>query len=411
MRGARGTERAGAMRAGQGLLALLLAIWAMVLPAVAQDLTALARLLPEASRIEGDAGGITLSLGLSQPVPWRARLMDDPPRLVMDFREVDWQGLDKVPQTGPQGLRAGTLRPGWSRLVALLPGPMKIASAGMATEGRTQVTVDLAPTSAEDFAARAAAPESPDWALPRPADLPKAEPRHDGTLVVVLDPGHGGIDPGAERDGVKEADLVLAFARELKDLMMRDGDTVVVLTRDEDAFVPLETRISVSRAAGADVFLSLHADAIAEGEAVGATVYTLSDAASDEAGRTLAERHDRADLLAGVDLTEQDDMVARVLMDMARTETAPRVERLAEALVQAIRGADLRMHRHPHQEAGFSVLKSPDIPSALLELGFLSSERDLKRLQDPAWRAAMAGAVRLGLRAWAKDEAARAGVQ
>jgi len=228
---------------------------------------------------------------------------------------------------------------------------------------------------------------------------------------VVLDPGHGGIDPGAERGEVKEADLVLTFARELKELMMRDGDTIVVLTREEDVFVPLETRISVARAAGADVFLSLHADAIAEGEAVGATVYTLSDEASDAAGKTLAERHDRADLLAGVDLTEQDDMVARVLMDMARTETEPRVERLADALVAAIQRQDLRMHRRPRQEAGFSVLKSPDIPSALLELGFLSSDRDLKRLQDKAWRAKMAAAVREGLRGWAKDEAARAGLR
>ena len=138
---------------------------------------------------------------------------------------------------------------------------------------------------------------------------------------------------------------------------------------------------------------------------------TLSDAASDEAGRTLAERHDRADLLAGVDLTEQDDMVARVLMDMARTETEPRVDRLAEALVTAIQVQELRMHRRPRQEAGFSVLKSPDIPSVLVELGFLSSDRDLKRLQDPAWRAKMAAALREGLRSWAKDEAARAGMR
>ncbi len=379
--------------------------------AVAQDLSALARLLPEASRLEATAEGLDLTLALSQPVPWRARVVADPPRLVMDFREVDWQGIDKMPQAGVSDLQAGAFRPGWSRLVALLPGPMVIERAGMATENGTRITLRMSTASAEDFAAKAAAPEPAGWALPKPADVARAEPRHDGQLVVVLDPGHGGIDPGAERDGVKEADLVLTFARELKELMMRDGDTIVVLTREEDAFVPLETRISVSRAVGADVFLSLHADAIAEGEAVGATVYTLSDAASDEAGKTLAERHDRADLLAGVDLTEQDDMVARVLMDMARTETEPRVDRLADTLVASIKAADLRMHRHPKQEAGFSVLKSPDIPSALLELGFLSSDRDLKRLQDKAWRAKMAAAVREALRGWAKDEAARAGMR
>ncbi|MDR0809693.1 MAG: N-acetylmuramoyl-L-alanine amidase, partial [Gemmobacter sp.] len=157
-------------------------------------------------------------------------------------------------------------------------------------------------------------------------------------------------------------------------------------------------------------FLSLHADALAEGEARGATVYTLSDEATDQAARTLAERHDRADLLAGVDLTDQDDQVAGVLMDMARTETAPRVARLAGALEAAIREAGLPMHPHAQQQAGFSVLKSPDIPSALVELGFLSSARDLARLRDPGWRAKMAGAITAGLRAWAVQDAALAGL-
>ncbi len=401
----------------KGIAALLILLVAglMVGPVAAQDLSGLARLLPEESRIEAGARGVEIDLAISQPVPWRVRLLDQPPRLVIDFREVDWQGIDRLERDGLPGLRAGVFRPGWSRLVAELPGPMAVAQAGMETQGAgqgaTRVTVRLEPVTAEDFAVKAGLPEPQDWALPKPADIPGMEPRHDGTFVVVLDPGHGGIDPGAERGAVKEADLVLTFARELKELMMRDGDTIVVLTREEDVFVPLETRISVSRAAGADVFVSLHADALAEGEAVGATIYTLSDAASDEAGRTLAERHDRADLLAGVDLTEQDDMVARVLMDMARTETEPRVDRLAEALVTAIQAQELRMHRRPRQEAGFSVLKSPDIPSVLVELGFLSSDRDLKRLQDPAWRAKMAAALREGLRSWAKDEAARAGMR
>lgn len=187
---------------------------------------------------------------------------------------------------------------------------------------------------------------------------------------------------------------------------MRDGRFTVVMTRDEDTFVPLETRISLARAAGADVFLSLHADAIAEGEAVGATVYTLDEDATDEASATLAERHDRDDLLAGVDLSNQDDLVAQVLMDMARAETTPRTGRLAGALVAAMQKADLRMHRHPHQEAGFSVLKSPDIPSVLIELGFLSSARDLRRLTDPEWRARMAAAIRDGLLVWAAEDAA-----
>jgi N-acetylmuramoyl-L-alanine amidase len=154
------------------------------------------------------------------------------------------------------------------------------------------------------------------------------------------------------------------------------------------------------------VFLSLHADALAEGDAQGATVYTLAEDASDEASAALAERHDRDDLLAGVDLSAQDDVVAEVLMDMARTETTPRTERLAKAIVTAIKAADIRMHRHPHQTGGFSVLKSPDIPAALLEVGFLSSDRDFKRLADPEWRAGLAAALVQGLGTWASEDAA-----
>jgi N-acetylmuramoyl-L-alanine amidase len=199
---------------------------------------------------------------------------------------------------------------------------------------------------------------------------------------------------------------MLTFARDLKELLLRDGRFTVVMTREEDIFVPLEARISVARDAGADLFLSLHADALAEGEAQGATVYTLSDEASDEAAAALAERHDRDDLLAGIDLSGQDDLVAEVLMDMARTETAPRTDRLADAVVAAIKAAELRMHRQPRQSAGFSVLKSPDIPSVLLEVGFLSSSRDLTRISDPKWRARMAEAILKGILEWSEEDAA-----
>uniref|UniRef100_UPI001CD757DB N-acetylmuramoyl-L-alanine amidase family protein n=1 Tax=Xinfangfangia pollutisoli TaxID=2865960 RepID=UPI001CD757DB len=265
----------------------------------------------------------------------------------------------------------------------------------------------LAPADQAAFAAAAALPEPADWALPAPAALPPSSaPRAEGPIVVVIDPGHGGIDPGAERDGQKEADLMLSFARELKELLLRDGRFNVVMTREEDVFVPLESRISIARAAGGQVFLSLHADAIAEGEAQGATIYTLSEEATDAASEALAERHDRDDLLAGVDLSEQDDVVASLLMDMARAETEPRTARLALALEAAIKAEGLRMHRHPRQEAGFSVLKSPDLPSVLLELGFLSSARDMKRLNDAEWRAKMAQALRQALLAWADEDRA-----
>lgn len=391
------------------LLACLAVIWAAFAQAQAQDLSALARLDPARSSLRMAGDEVAIELALTQPVPWRVRVLDDPPRLVLDMREVDWSGLSAVPQQAGavRGLRAGFFRPGWSRLVLELTGPYLVAQAEMDTDAALPVVrLRLAPALDADFAAAAAQPEPPDWALPEAASLPAPVARDDSRVLVVLDPGHGGIDPGAERDGHTEAALMLGFARELKELLLRDGGFQVVMTREEDVFVPLETRISIARAAGAQVFVSLHADAIAEGEAVGATLYTLADEASDAAAQALAERHDRDDLLSGVDLSKQDDLVATVLMDMARTETRPRTDRLAAALEGAIKGAGLRMHRRPHQKAGFSVLKSPDIPSILVELGFLSSSRDLKRLTDPAWRASMAGALRDGLKAWAAEDAA-----
>lgn len=394
--------------------AFLVAVFAIVLgwcPAArAQDLSALARLDPAASSITDAGEALEITLSLSQPVPWRVRLADDPRRLVMDFREVDWSTLKDVARSSARvaAVRAGSFRPGWSRLVLELRAPLTVQTAEMRTGQGAVVSVRLLPASPADFAAAAARAEPPEWALPAAADLPPPVPRGSGPLTVVLDPGHGGIDPGAERDGHTEADLMLTFARELKEVLVRDGGFNVVLTRDEDVFVPLETRTSIARSANAHVFLSLHADALAEGEAVGATIYTLADEASDEAARALAERHDRDDLLSGVDLSQQDDLVATVLMDMARTETRPRIDRLALALQGAIQSAGLKMHRHPLQQAGFSVLKSPDIPSVLIELGFLSSASDLDRLLDPDWRAAMSAAIRDALRSWAAEDAALA---
>lgn len=392
------------------LLRALFVLLLACLPVNGQDLSALARVDGLRSGIVATGGGLELRLSLSQPVPWRVRLLDGPARLVIDTREVDWTGAEALAVVRPGvAMRAGRFRPGWSRLVLELDGPHQIALAEMTTGEETRLVIRLEPTDAAAFATDAARPDLPEWGLPEAAELIAPLPEGAGPLVVVLDPGHGGIDPGAERDGTSEAALMLTFARELKEVLLRDGRFRVVMTRDEDVFVPLETRTSIARDVGADLLLSLHADALAEGDAQGATVYTLAEEASDEASAALAERHDRDDLLAGIDLSDQDDVVAEVLMDMARTETRPRTERLAKAIVGAIKAAEIRMHRHPLQSGGFSVLKSPDIPAVLLEVGFLSSDRDFKRLSDPAWRATLAEAVLQALVTWSEDDASLRG--
>ncbi|WP_414897596.1 N-acetylmuramoyl-L-alanine amidase [Rhodovulum sp. YEN HP10] len=382
----------------------------------AELLTALARPDLSASSLEDlRGGGVALSLGLSQPVPYRVFTLEAPPRLVVDFREVDWRGSDPGALTGSKRVRAaraGAIRPGWSRLVLELSAPMALVFAEMPRDpatGRARLALQLAPTAAGTEGAARPPAQTALWGLPEPEKLAPPPRRHDGSraLRVVIDPGHGGIDPGAESAGIREADLMLTFGRELAEALARAG-IEPVLTRNADIFVPLETRIDIARAARADVFLSLHADALADGYASGATVYTLSETASDSASARLAERHDRDALLAGVDLSDKDDVIAGVLMDLARTDTQPRSERLAEAIVAGLRGHVGQLYKTPHMSAAFSVLKSPDIPSVLIETGFLSSPDDRARLISPEWRARAAAGIVEALRGWAEADAAAA---
>ncbi|MBU2865400.1 N-acetylmuramoyl-L-alanine amidase [Pacificibacter marinus] len=397
------------------LITAVFGVWSFFTPAIvsAQDnFVALAQVSGSDARVVDRGDGATLSLTLSQPVPYRIFTLTDPLRMVIDFAEVDWTGFNPISfdqATAVTAVRVGGFRPGWSRMVMDLSDPIAVTSAQMlrTDEGAT-LHISLDPVSDADFSERSGVPETAQFALAGdPVELgPVARaPIGTGPLRVVLDPGHGGIDPGAVRDGLHEADLMLSFAQELRDVLVRAGGFEVVLTRDDDSFVPLESRISIARAVAADVFISLHADAISEGHAEGATVYTLAERASDEASVKLAERHDRADLLAGIDLSDQDDVIAAVLLDMARTETVPRTDRLAEALVSRLQKS-IEMHKRPRMEAGFSVLKSADVPSILLELGFLSSPKDRANLVDVAWRQATAQAIHDALVTWVDEERA-----
>lgn len=396
------------------LLAFSCALTAVAALAQGDALRAVARVDPGASQIELGRRGAQVRLTLSQPVPWRVFTLTDPARLVIDFQEVDWTGLDAATllEGDADRLRFGAYRPGWSRLVLDLPGPFAIEQAGMRTTTGAVVEIELKTTSEDAFAATSGAPvDQMRWPEPmQPVAAFSAKTRQDGSqpLVVMLDPGHGGIDPGAEREGFYEKDLVLTFARELKVRLVRDGGMDVHMTRDVDVFVPLQTRVSLARAAGADVFISLHADALAYGRAEGTTIYTLSDEASDDASTLLAERQDRSDLIAGVDLTHHDDVVAGVLMDLARHETQLRSDLFAGELVRGITGALCKMHKRPHLKAGFSVLHAPDIPSVLIELGFLSSASDLAKLHDPKWRDSLAEGILVALELWAIEDAANA---
>ena len=392
----------------QFLAAVLCAICA--LPVAAQDLGALARF--EGGAFADRWGGADVRLELSQGVPWRVFTLTDPNRLVLDFREVQWGDAapaDLIDSDRFGTVRMGSFRPGWSRLVAELAEPMRVDTAELITDdttGRAEVLVRLDASDQDDFAAASGAPRDAGWDLPEAADVRRLPPRDPNRLRVVLDPGHGGIDPGAERAGVREADLMLTFGRELQEVLRRAGGFDVALTRNGDYFVSLEARVAFAREAQADIFISLHADALAEGVARGATIYTLSDEASDAASAALAERHNRDDLLAGLDLSTSDDRIANVLMSLARQQNAPRSDALAQHMLSGIKNAVGRVHKRPLRRAGFSVLKAADIPSVLLEVGFLSTDEDLKNLSDPIWRQGMAAGIRDGLMTWRDEDIA-----
>lgn len=392
----------------------LAVLWLMTGAAQAQEFSGLARIDANQSAIIDQGKDVQIDLYLSQGVPYRLFTLDNPPRLVLDFQEVDWSGLQSDGLLRSEHIKQvqfGTYVPGWSRMVIDLGAPMQVTNAGTTIDqitGSAHLAMTLTTVSPEIFATQTGEPHDARWDLPAAAEVTVLPAKSaDASLIVVLDPGHGGIDPGAERDGIAEKDLMLTFARELRELLLRGGGFEVTMTRDTDHFVSLERRISLAHQAGADVFISLHADSLAEGLAHGATVHVLSRDASDVASAKLAERHDRGDLLSGVDLSDADDQVTDILLDLARQETQPRTEAMADALVDAMTQTGGPMNRRPLRSAAFSVLKAADIPSVLIEIGFMSSPRDLKNLQDPKWRTSMAQGIRTGLLNWHKADVAQ----
>lgn len=368
--------------------------------AIAQDFSGLAQIDPAQTSVATTSNGLQIDVHLSQTVPYRVSVTDAPRRLVLEFREIDWSNsANLLPGVGASYRNTAD---GWSQLFVPLPAPMIVAQAGMKVDETTataRVTVQLEEVSSDVFALRAKP-------IDQVADVPQTVAR-DGPMVVVIDPGHGGLDPGAERGGASEADLMLRLGIEASEALARAGIRTV-MTRQADEFVPLSTRMTRAREAGASLMISLHADALEEDQARGASVYTLTTAAVDAASQRMAERHERGDLLGGVDLSDQGDRVATVLMDLARLETVPQSSRFADTLVAAFRGAGVRMNSRPRREGRLAVLNAADFASVLVEVGFLSSARDREMLSSPQGRAPLVAGLVDAVQRWTVDEAARA---
>jgi len=375
---------------------------AATVPAIATD-----------ARLAGDAKQTRFVLDLDKTIQYRAFTLGDPYRVVVDIPQVDFR-LPVGAGTAGRGLvkafRYGLVMPGGSRIVFDLTGPAKIANSYVldAANGQpSRLVLEIEEVDRAAFNQAAAAESKPDLrpgiasvntaaptdtstsAPPKPASPPDLRP------VVVIDPGHGGLDNGTRSGGdVMEKDLVLGFGLALRDRVEKSGKYRVVMTRSDDTFIPLNDRVKIARNQSAALFVSIHADALPrrEGDAQGATIYTLSDKASDAEAERLAEDENKADAIGGVNLTEEPTDVADILIDLAQRETRTFSNRFARLLMGEMKNT-VRMHKHPLKSAGFRVLKAPDVPSVLVELGYVSNKGDLEHLVSENWRSKTVGSM------------------
>ncbi len=223
-------------------------------------------------------------------------------------------------------------------------------------------------------------------------------------LTVVIDPGHGGLDPGAQVNSIREADLMLSLARVLADDIKRLSKTQVILTRTSDEFTSLDKRLMLAVRAGADLFISLHADTVKKGNASGSTVYTLSEDAYDQASARLAVRHGGDELISGLDLTGADTAVTSALMGLLRRENTVRTKAFSEIILKNLEIFNIKLNPTPLRNANFSVLKLPSVPSILIETGFMSTSSDLKNLQDRDWAEKFSSAISSGIVEWIAED-------
>lgn len=357
-------------------------------PAVATD-----------ARLSGDDKQTRLTIDLSRRIDMRAFTLAEPYRVVIEIPQVNFQ----LPaNTGEQGqgiikaFRYGLVMSGGSRIVIDLTGPVRVTKAVVLDPADGQparMVVDMVAVDRETFL-RAAAIDN-HLPRPRPSQARREERAGDPRPVVVIDAGHGGIDPGTRApSGELEKDLTLEFATALRSKLEAAGKYRVVMTRTDDTFIELSERVQIARQQRAQLLISIHCDALArgDGEAQGATVYTLSDQASDAEAQRLADAENRADAIGGVDLAEEPNEIADILIDLAQRETKAFTANFARNVVKDM-AATARMHKHPLKSAGFRVLKAPDVPSVLIELGYVSNARDLKQLVSETWRSRTADAI------------------
>lgn len=382
-----------------GLFAALLLLSGPALPPSAGAEPAVSEV-----RISRIAGLTRISIGLSDAVQFRAYVLGAPYRVIVDLPPVDWQlgrgaRVDNPPVTA---WRYGGIGKDVRRIVFDVDRPVRIQKTfALPPRDKAQewrLVIDLERISKDEFdrILREQRGKLPDYTAPGDEARAGQKARSDAPLLVI-DPGHGGIDPGAAgKGGTLEKDIVLLVAREVRDKIWTSGRYRVLMTRGADYYIPLRQRFEIARSAGADLFISLHADSSPFRSTRGLSIYTLSNQASDEEAAALARRENKSDAVAGIDLSANSDRVAGILIDLAQRRSMHNANVFAEALVQEMRGK-IAMVPRPHRSAGFAVLKAPDVPSVLIELGHISNPKEEHMLRDPAHRRLLADRVLRGV--------------
>jgi N-acetylmuramoyl-L-alanine amidase len=344
-------------------------------------------------KVAGDATQTRVVIGFDAEPDPQWKLLRGPHRLVVDLQKTRF-AFD------PKSLKArglirkvtyGGVGGDKSRVILTMKGPFAIEQSEVKAneDGKGfRLAIDIATTSHEKFeaaladqAATTASTDTPKegTAIPAAASGPKP-------FTVVIDAGHGGIDGGANGvSGTVEKDITLAFAKELRDRLAGDNRYAVYMTREDDEFLRLDDRVRIAREHAADLFISIHADTINMKGIRGATVYTVSDKASDAESQALADRENLSDQLAGIEIADQNHEVADILVDLIRRETHAFSMRFARVLVGELSDS-VGLINNPHRYAGFKVLRAPDVPSVLVELGYLSNAKDEEQLRSPEWR-------------------------
>jgi len=358
------------------------------------------------TRVGGDATRTRFVADISKTVSYSVYVLPDPYRVIIDMPDVRFDlppGIGQKVRGLVSEYRYGMLEEGKSRIVIDTKGPVLIEKSFLVEPQLGQparIVVDIVKTTEEAFvksynSEQAKIRHNIAELSAAPVSLPTKKivlPGKAGKKIIVLDPGHGGIDPGAvSRTGTKEKDVVLSFASILRHALLATGKYDVVMTRNDDRFISLKNRVSVAREKEADLFLAIHADTVRGRDARGVTIYTLSEKASDAEAEALAKRENRADIIGGLDLETETEEITDILIDLAQRESKNHAMFFSKKAVAQLRPLTL-MTGKPLRSAGFMVLKAPDVPSVLLELGFLSSKSDEKLLTSAAWQTKIAKA-------------------